>query len=308
MFDVCLLGTGGMMPKPGRFLTSLMIRYAGKTILVDCGEGTQIPMQSSGLGFRGIDMILITHYHGDHIAGLPGILFQMKNSGRTEKLVIMGPRGIEILEHLIAITGDLGFEIELVTIKEKSFTHTIKLGSCHGELIIHAAPLNHTVPCLGYSFSVRRLPLFNREKAEKLGLPKPLWGKLHKGEAVEYNGMKYGPKDVTESAKKGLKVTYATDMRPTPDLVSLAYEADLFICEGMYGPDEYMEDAKEKKHMLFSEAAKVAKEARVKELMLTHYSPVLLDPDYYIKNATDVFKNTVAGKDLTFKTLIFEED
>ena len=299
MFDICLLGTGGMVPLPYRYLTSLILRYNGTTILVDCGEGTQMPLQELRWGFKNINAVLFTHYHGDHITGLPGILYQMLNAERTEKLILMGPKGISIIENMINVLfKNISFDIEFRELAEGEVLNI-------GDIVVKNAPVYHTIPCYGYSFEVKRLPVFDVEKARKLHIPVKLWNALQHGQVVQYDGCTYTPEMVWGKERKGLKVSYSTDTRPTESLIDLIKESDLFIGEGMYGDDRDLEKAIEKCHSTFSETARIAKEAKVTELWLTHYSPSLVNPEKFIKNATSIFHNTVVGKDLMTRSLKF---
>lgn len=302
MLDVALLGTGGMMPLPGRFLTSLLLRLNGKMLLLDCGEGTQVTMKELGWGFKNIDVICITHYHADHISGLPGMLLTIGNSDRKEPLTIIGPKGLKaVYSGLKTIFPELPFEVKLVEIAGGDRLNVSGFD-------ISACRLNHKIPCLGYSFSIKRIGKFNVEKATQLGLPKQLWSVIQKQGEVEYMGRVYTSDMVLGSERKGIKLTYATDSRPVDELVDFARGSDLFICEGMYGENEKLDKAKEYKHMIFSEAAAIAKSADVKELWLTHYSPSMPFPQDFIKNASSIFKNTVLGEDRKTVTLLFEED
>ena len=277
MLDVCLLGTGGMMPLPRRYLTSLMCRYNGSNILIDCGEGTQVAIKQKGWSFKPIDVLCITHYHADHISGLPGLLLTMGNAERTEPLLMIGPKGLEkVVNSLRIIAPELPFDIEFIELTEN--LQTIQME----EYRIKAFKVNHKVTCYGYSIEIDRSGKFNPEKAKKLGIPLQKWGVLQKGESVEINGGKYTPDMVMGEPRKGLKVTYSTDTRPVPNIVQAATGADLFICEGMYGEPDKEAKAKEYKHMTFKEAAEIAREANPKEMWLTHYSPSLVKPALYM--------------------------
>lgn len=302
MLDVALLGTGGMMPLPDRFLTSMLLRLNGRMLLLDCGEGTQITMKELGWGFKNIDVICITHYHADHISGLPGLLLTIGNSDRKEPLTIIGPKGLtRVYDGLRTICPELPFKVELMEIDGGDSV-------CISEFEISTCKLNHKITCLGYSFNVKRIGKFNVEKALALGLPKQLWSVIQKQGQVEYEGNIYTSDMVLGCDRKGIKVTYATDSRPVDELVTFAKDSDLFICEGMYGEMEKLEKAKEYKHMLFSEAANIAKAAKVKELWLTHFSPSMPFPQNFMENATSIFENTILGKDRKTTTLLFEED
>lgn len=302
MLDVCLLGTGGMMPLPYRWLTSLMLRYNGKSILIDCGEGTQVAMKEKGWSPKPIDIICFTHYHADHISGLPGMLLTMGNAERTEPLLLIGPKGLtRVVSALRVIAPELPFEIECREIEENQQTFEFD------GFFIDAFRVQHNVTCYGYSVRVPRSGKFSVEKAKENNIPMPYWSRLQKGESITENGKVFTPDMVLGDARKGLKVTYCTDTRPVPSIAENAAEADLFICEGMYGEEDKLNKAKEHKHMMFTEAATLAKEAKVKELWLTHYSPALTRPDEFIPMVREIFPNTYPGKDGKSVDLLFEE-
>ena len=302
MLDLCLLGTGGMMPLPYRWLTSLMLRYNGSSLLIDCGEGTQIAIKEKGWSFRPIDIICITHFHGDHISGLPGILLAMSNSDRTEPLTMIGPKGLErVVKALRVIAPELPFEIKFIELTEPQ--QQIRL---HG-YVIDAFKVNHRVTCYGYSISIERAGMFEVDKAKQNDVPMRFWSRLQKGETIESDGRVYFPELVLGPARKGLKVTYTTDTRPTDSIVRNAKDSDLFICEGMYGEKGDVNNAVKYKHMTFEEAGRLAKQAGVKELWLTHYSPALNRPEQYIEDVRQIFQNSYPGKDKKSLELNFEE-
>jgi len=302
MLDVCLLGTGGMMPLPYRWLTSLMMRYNGKSILIDCGEGTQIAMKEKGWSPKPIDIMCFTHYHADHISGLPGMLLTMGNAERTEPLLMIGPKGLQkAVNALRTIAPELPFEIRFMEIAEPN-----QIFAFDG-FRIEAFRVNHNVICYGYNMVIDRIGKFQPEKALELQIPRQCWGRLQKGEILEIDGNVYTPDMVLGAARKGLKVTYCTDSRPNDNIVEHAKEADLFICEGMYGEPDKLAKAKEYKHMTMYEAAKMAGKAEVKEMWLTHYSPSLVKPEEYIGDVRKIFPATVAAKDGRSVDLLFED-
>ena len=303
MLDICLLGTGGMMPLPYRWLTSLMARYNGQSILIDCGEGTQIAMKEKGWSPKPIDVICFTHYHADHISGLPGMLLTMGNAERTQPLLFIGPKGLaKVVNSLRVIAPELPFTIEYLELSEAQ--QTVALGS----LRIEAYRGNHNVLCYGYNIVVERTGKFDVSRAEKYNIPRNYWNRLQKGEIIETENGTYTPDMVLGEQRKGIKVTYCTDTRPTESIVQNALGADLFICEGMYGEPEKQQKAKEYKHMTFYEAAELARRADVKELWLTHYSPSLTRPEEYMRDVRKIFPNAVAAKDGRSIDLLFEED
>ena len=308
MFDICLLGTGGMMPLPGRWLTSCLIRYNGTTLLIDCGEGTQVTMRETGWSFKAIDYILFTHYHGDHISGLPGLLLTIGNCERTEPLTLIGPRGLKkIVEGLLLIAPGLPFPIHYVELTREQIQEQQELQL--GELFVRPCQADHGIPCVGYSVEVKRQPKFDPQRAKEAGIPLPYWRRLQNGETVtEADGPVYEPSMVLGEARKGLKLTYCTDSRPKDSIVRAAQNADLFICEGMYGEPDKQEKAKEHKHMSYQEAAQMAKEAGAAELWLTHFSPAMPNPRQYLSEATAIFPNTKVGKDRMTKEFKFRDD
>lgn len=304
MLDICLLGTGGTQPLINRWLTSLMVRYQGHAVLIDCGEGTQIAAQKAGLSLKPVDKILITHLHADHISGLPGLLLTMGNMGRTEPLSIIGPVGTERTVHsLLCIARVLPFEVQVSELEYED--ELMYFLDCD----IRAFAVQHGMPCYGYSFSLPRAGKFDAERAREQGIPLQYWKRLQKGESIEHEGQTFTPDMVLGPARRGLKLTYCTDTRPTAAISAAAADSDLFICEGMYGENENLPKAKENKHMLFSEAARLAADAGgVKELWLTHYSPSLPNPKAFRDVARAIFPNTHTPRDGWFKTLTFEED
>ncbi|MGL5259777.1 MAG: ribonuclease Z [Lachnospiraceae bacterium] len=301
MLDVCLLGTGGMMPLPNRWLTSLMMRYNGKSILIDCGEGTQIAMKEKGWSAKPIDIICFTHYHADHISGLPGMLLTMGNAERKEPLLLIGPKGLaRVVNSLRVIAPELPFEVMYKELQDASEQIPFE------DFYLEAFRVNHNVTCYGYNLIIERKGKFQIEKAIETGIDKKYWNSLQKGMTCEVDGKIYTPDMVLGESRKGLKVTYCTDTRPTDSIANHAKEADLFICEGMYGEVEKASKAKENKHMMFQEAAELAKKAGVASLWLTHYSPSLIKPEQYMKDLRKIFPNAIAAKDGESIDLQFE--
>ncbi len=302
MLDVCLLGTGGMMPLPYRWLTALMVRYNGSSLLIDCGEGTQIAIKEKGWSFKPIDVICFTHFHGDHISGLPGLLLTMGNADRTEPLTLIGPKGLErVVNALRVIAPELPFAIKCIEITEPLQTFE------RSGYRLKAFRVNHNVTCYGYTMEVDRAGKFDVERANASAIPQRFWGILQKGETVEDSGNIYTPDMVLGPARKGIKLTYCTDTRPTDSIRENAAGADLFICEGMYGEKDKQKKAREYKHMTFYEAAQLAKDAGVKEMWLTHYSPSLIKPEEYMDEVRAIFPASVAAKDRRTVELVFED-
>ena len=301
MLDVCLLGSGGMMPLPYRWLTSLMTRFNGSSLLIDCGEGTQIAIKEKGWSFKPIDVICFTHYHGDHISGLPGLLLTMGNADRKEPLTLIGPKGLErVVSALRVIAPELPFPIIYKEIEGAE--QTFELNGYR----LKAFRVNHNVLCYGYTMEIDRAGKFDVERAKEQEIPQKYWKHLQKGETIETENGILTPDMVLGPPRKGLKLTYTTDTRPTNSIRENAKDSDLFICEGMYGEKEKAAKAVEYKHMTFYEAAHLAKDAQVKEMWLTHYSPSLTRPEENMDEVRRIFPEAKAGKDRMSRELAFE--
>ncbi|MBQ6680353.1 MAG: ribonuclease Z [Lachnospiraceae bacterium] len=303
MLDVCLLGTGGMMPLHYRYLTSLLLRLNGSQLLIDCGEGTQMALRKSGFSANPIDVICLTHFHGDHVSGLPGLLLSMGNAERKERLRIIGPKGLTRVVHALRVVApELPFEIEYLEFSGEGAAFSLN------GFEIRAFRVDHNVPCYGYTVSVKRAGRFDAERAKKEGIPLKYWNRLQHGETIRDELMVYKPSMVMGPERKGLKVLYATDTRPTRSIVKHGADADLMILEGMYGDVERLPHVVERKHMLMQEACMLAKEAGAKELWLTHFSPAENRPKDYQQAVDALFSGTVIPKDGQQTTLQFEED
>ena len=296
MLDVCLPGTGGTVPRLERFLSCCYMRYEGRGLLIDCGEGTQLAVKKAGFSLGKIEMILLTHFHADHCSGLPGLLLSMGNEGHTEPLTIYGPRGVdEVVRALTVIAPELPFRVrtkvlgDFDTAQAAGFTVT-------------AFEVRHSCPTLGYDVRIPRSGKFDVEKAKARGVPQRLWSKLQKGESLEG----FSPSDVLGESRRGIHVTYATDMRPAEIISTMASDADLLICEGMFERDK-RDRAVESSHMTMEEAARIAKNAECRSLWLTHYSPALSDPSVCFDEALAVFPQAKLGCDGMTETIRFEE-
>lgn len=300
MIDICLLGTGGMMPLPGRHLTSMILRYKGHSILVDCGEGTQVAIRKYAWSMYSIDMICFTHLHGDHVAGISGLLSSMTSEGRTEPVTIIGPKRIaEVVSKLCVVVG-VSFEVKF---------HEIDSGRPipFYDMTIRPFKVNHNILCYGYRFDLTRRPKFLPEKAEELGIPRPLWSKLQQGEQVFHGCRRIDPEEVTGPQRKGLSFVYSTDTRPCENLEKAARDVDLLIVEGIYGDEDKLGSAKEKKHMTSREAAELSKRAGAKEVWLTHYSPSFQNQADYRDEIRAIYARVEFAYDGKSKTLSFPE-
>lgn len=303
MLDICLLGTGGMQPLPYRWLTSMMARCDGSNLLIDCGEGTQIALREKGWSPKPVDVICFTHYHADHISGLPGFLLTMGNAERTEPLLLIGPKGLErVVSALCLIAPELPFELRFHEITEPRETLTA------GPYVIDAFRVNHRITCYGYRISIPRKGRFDVERAKAQEIPQKFWSRLQKGETIESEGRILTPDMVLGETRRGISVTYSTDTRPVPVIAEYAKDNDLFICEGMYGEKEKAAKAREYKHMTFEEAAKLGREAGPREMWLTHYSPSMMRPDDYLSGIREIFPRIKTARDGWSKEIGFDED
>jgi len=305
--EVFVLGTGGMMPLPGRGLTSVLVRREGELFLFDCGEGTQIGLRRLNLRWKKITAIFISHTHADHVTGLPGILMLSSQVDRDEPLFIYGPPKIREFVDAMRRTLDMYINYEIVVREIEGGVPVVKAE----EYTICSHSLVHTKPCLAYSLVEKMRPgIFFPEKALALGVPRgPLWSKLQGGDVVRLpDGSVVNPSQVMGDERKGRKFCFATDTVTAPGLVDFARKSDLFICEGMFA-DELAETAAEKKHLTAAQAARIAREGAVKRLGLIHYSPRYSERELKILlgEAREIFPESFLTRDLQHIELPFED-
>ncbi len=306
MLDVCLLGTGGMTPMPHRWLTSLMIRSEGSNILIDCGEGTQIALKEVGWSPKSIDIMCFTHFHADHISGLPGMLLNMSNADRREPVIMIGPKGLyNVVRSLRCIAPELSFELRFIELDQNTEEYRL------GPYILKAFKVKHNVPCYGYTAVMPRKGRFDPEAAKREGIPMKLWSRLQNGENVidPESGRTFKPEMVIGPERRGIKITYTTDTRPCSNIVSAASDADIFICEGMYGDADCDDKARAYKHCTMKEAALMASEAAVapREMWYTHYSPSMTNPKMYIDEMRKIFPAVKCGRDGMIAELNYDD-
>ncbi|MCL2077049.1 MAG: ribonuclease Z [Oscillospiraceae bacterium] len=292
MLDVVLPGTGGMLPSDTRWLSCCWLESQGRAILIDCGEGTQIALKKLNLRLGNVETLLITHFHADHISGLPGLLLSLGNYGKTSPLLIAGPKGLErVVGALLTIAPNLPFPIELKEIDGFDFLES-------GNLRIDAFRLRHGMNCLGYLVTLFRKPVFNPQKAAALCIPVQVYKILHGGESVTLDdGRTITPDMVLDGIRPPIRVGYYTDTRAFDQIAEFVRGVDLLIAEGMHGDEEMREKTHDKKHSLIRESAKIAALAEVNRLWLTHYSPALINPREYLAAAREIFPNTYMGFD-----------
>ena len=231
------------------------------------------------------------------------MLLTMGNAEKTTPLLMIGPKGLtKVVNSLRVVAPELPFEIQFMEITEAEQTFQFD------GFRIEAFRVNHNVICYGYNIVIERKGKFQLDKAMALGIDRRYWNKLQKGETLELEEGVFTPDMVMGEVRKGIKVTYCTDSRPTEGIVRNAKGADLFICEGMYGEPDKKEKAKEYKHMTFYEAAQMAKDAEVTKMWLTHYSPSLTHPEEYRKEVRAIFPETYIAKDGRSEELLFEDE
>lgn len=293
MLELCTLGTGGTLPLANRALSSLYVRVNGRAALIDCGEGTQVGIRKLGWGFRVIEDVILTHFHGDHCTGIAGLLLSLEKAGKTDTLNIWGPKGLKrIVEGLCVIVPPLSYPVML-----HEFPPEGREFEAVG-LQIRAFPVDHGgIPCYGYRMTLPRKNAFSPEKAKALGIPVTEWKKLQEGETIRSDGRKIRPEEVSGPPRKGITVVFSTDTRPCETLAKYTMEADLLILEGMYAAEEKMPQALKNHHMLFREAAEIARKAAPGALLLTHFSTSLETPEDYLDGVRTIFEKTWTAKD-----------
>jgi len=293
--QVVFLGTSGSVPTTQRGLPAIAVQRKGELILLDCGEGVQRQMIQAGLGFHRKMKAFITHLHGDHVLGLPGLFQTMSLLDRKRKLEIYGPPGTEAFVNAIQQTVQftLTFPIEVSEIRDAGLVCEEK------EYEVYATWADHVIPSLAYALSEKPRPgKFYPERAKSFGIPEgPLWSKLQQGSAVRLsNGRVVKPEEVMGPPRQGRKIVYTGDTRPWKGLVRFAEGADLLIHDATFD-DELWERAREDGHSTPSQASETAKEARVKRLVLTHISARYKDHGLLLEQARKVFPHVDVAED-----------
>lgn len=308
MIDITLLGTAALVPLPERALTAALLTCGGHSILFDCGEGTQSAARKAGVSLMKVDMIALTHYHGDHIFGMPGLLQTMCSMGRTETLYITGPEGMsEELAPILKLVGWTSYDIQLIEIQEKGLQLSDLIKGWPAEAKLSVFQTEHRISSQGYCFTLSRAGKFMPQKAKELGVPTNQRGLLQKGQSVQVGERTVLPQQVMGEARKGLKFVFSGDTAACDSLITAAQDADLMICEATYGEKEQAQLAIDHGHMNFVQAAETAAKAGVKQLWLSHYSQMIDDPQTYLPNAKEIFENTICGEDGMSTTLQFEK-
>lgn len=308
MIDIVLIGTAALFPIPERALTAVFLSCGGHSILFDCGEGTQSAARKAGVSLMKTDIIALTHYHGDHIFGLPGLLQTMHNIKRTEPLYITGPEGLqEKMDPILKLTRWISYPIILIEMPSDGLKLSALIEGWSVEAKLSAFKTEHRVPSQGYCFTLGRAGKFIPQRAKELGVPINQWSLLQKGQSVQLGDETIFPEQVLGSPRRGLKFVFTGDTAFCDNLITAAEGADLLICEATYGEFEQAPGAVEHgRHMIFAQAAEVAAKAHVKQLWLAHFSQMITDPQEYLPNATAIFENTICGRDGLSTTLHFD--
>jgi ribonuclease Z len=295
IINIVILGSGGTIPTLARNLPAVAIQCDGRLFLFDCGEGTQMQLAKAKCSLGKLEGIFISHLHGDHVMGLPGLLMSMGQVPRDRPLLIYGPPGINAF-----VEGNrnfLGFQFQFPV-----EIHETKGGALfHDETIkIEAVPADHSCFTLAFALKEHERPgLFLMEEVRRLDIPPgPLYGRLQSGETVTLqDGREIRPEQVLGPARRGRKVVYATDTRPCDQVAELAYKADVLIHDGMFD-DDIRDQAKQKHHSTVVQAARIAKRAKVDKLILTHLSSRYHQIGPLLEQARRVFPSAKIARDL----------
>ncbi len=288
------LGTGGSYPSPGRNVSSIALEHHGDVYLLDCGEGTQRQMMRSSLSFMDVKKIFITHFHGDHFLGLPGLIQSMKLNEREEPLEVYGPAGTVKLLDILMRLGYFNPNFEV-------HAHDMYPGASldFNRTSVRTVKADHSVPALAYVLKEHDRPgRFDKPKALEMGVPEgPLFGRIQRGQTVEVDGKKIGPDDILGPPRRGRTVVYSGDTRPSVDIQEAAKDAEILIHEGTL--ESAMSDlALERGHSSVKHAAQVANRAGVKKLFIVHISPRYVNAAVLENEAREIFENSVIPKDL----------
>ena len=292
---VIFLGTAGSVPTTQRALPAILVRRKGEYIMFDCGEGTQRQMIKAKLSFHRKMKVFITHMHGDHMLGLPGLLQTMSMLDRERPLQVYGPKGISDFLNAVKETVQFGltFPVEIYELAENGTVCEEK------EYVVRAVTAQHVIPSFAYALIEKPRPgKFNPEEARKLGVPEgPLWSKLQHGEAVKLpDGRVVKPEQVVGKPRRGRKIVYSGDTRPFNGLVKLAENADLLVHDATLD-DSLADRANEEGHSTPSQAAETALKAKARQLVLSHISARYRDPQILLEQARKIFPNTIVAED-----------
>lgn len=310
MLTVTLLGTAATMPLPDRALTAAVAECAGHSLLFDCGEGTQAAARRADVNLMKLDAVCLTHYHGDHTFGLPGLLQTLALLGRTRPLYLFGPDGLEAaFAPLRTLAGPLPYPLRAERVDKKPVVlNDLAEGWPEGARL-YPVETRHRVPSRGYRLVLPRAGRFQPERARSLGVPITDWKLLQRGQTVTLDdGRTVRPEEVLGAPRRGLSFVFSGDTAPCPALEAAARGADLFVCEGTYSEPEQAEQARQYGHSTFGQSAQLAARAGARRLWLVHYSPMITDPEAVLPRAQEFFPAAECGFDGKRITLRFDEE
>lgn len=285
------LGTAGQIPTSERNHPSILLSYEGENILVDCGEGTQRQFRKAGLNPGKVTKILITHWHGDHVLGLPGLLSTLSLSGYNKKLYIYGPKGTkEFVREMLRVFGfKKNYEIIAEEASGKFYDN--------GDFYLEAESMEHGIPCNAYSFVKKGQIRIDKKKLKKLKIKEgPHLANLKQGKDIVYNGKHFKAKELTYK-DENRKISFVLDTRDNKKIIPFVKDADLLVCESSF-EKELKSQAYEHLHLTSDQCGEIAKKAKVKKLALTHLSQRYeRNPKLILNEAKKIFKNTIVVKD-----------
>ena len=309
MLTITLLGTAATMPLPDRALTAAVAECGGHSLLLDCGEGTQTAARRAGVNLMKLDAICLTHYHGDHIFGLPGLLQTLGCQGRTRPLTLYGPKGLgEVWAALRVLTGPLPYPV-CPEVLDATAALWARFGGWPQGAKLTPVPTRHRVTSQGYRLDLPRAGRFSPEKARALGVPVQQWKMLQQGQSVALaDGSIAAPESVLGPARQGLSFLFSGDTAPCAALEQAAAGVDLLLCDATYALPEQAAQAKQYGHSTFGQSAALAAKAGAKRLWLVHYSPMITDPEEELAQAQSLFPGAECGFDGKSIALQYEEE
>ena len=309
MLTITLLGTAATMPLPDRALSTAFAACGGHGLLFDCGEGTQAAARRAGVNLMRADAVCLTHYHGDHIFGLPGLLQTLGAQGRTRPLLLVGPKGLAgIWSAVRALTGPLPYAVRLQEADGPLALDALSEGWPAGA-VLRPFATRHRVPSVGYRLELPRAGRFDPARARALGVPVQQWKMLQQGQSVALaDGSIAAPESVLGPARQGLSFLFSGDTAPCAALEQAAAGVDLLLCDATYALPEQAAQAKQYGHSTFGQSAALAAKAGAKRLWLVHYSPMITDPEEELAQAQSLFPAAECGFDGKSIVLQYEEE
>lgn len=289
---ITFLGTSASIPTKDRNHSAVVLNYKNENILLDCGENTQRQLTIAGISAARITKIFISHWHGDHVFGLPGLLSTLASTAHPKQIEIYGPKGTKkLFERVIGpFIARSALKIKIIEVVKEGIFYKSE------DFKLEAAKLKHPIPCLAFSFIENNKRKVIKEYLKKIGLPSgPIIRNLQLGKNIKFRGKTIKSKDATY-VKKGKKLTFISNAGISNACFKISKNADILICESTFGED-LKDRAIEYQHLSSKQAASIAKKAKVKHLFLTHFSPRYTNVSNLEKEAKSIFKNTTCAKD-----------